>query len=147
MKRIFLWPVFILAVIFLCWLFPLFHIVPLKTATAEKITEKFDATKFAENFWTNKLLLSLDQAVSVKTLLPAIQADATAAKKKFSRSVGLSESYYYFVRGEGKIISISDDEIFLAVTENSTNSEIILETGLIFGDAIRDGTGLLDVND
>jgi predicted lipoprotein len=70
-----------------------------------------------------------------------------SAKKKFSRSVGLSESYYYFLRGEGKIISISDDEISLAVAQNSTNAEIVLETGLIFGDAIRDGTGLLNVND
>ena len=59
----------------------------------------------------------------------------------------MSESYFYFLRGEGKIISISDDEISLAGAENSTNAEIVLETGLIFGDAIRDGTGLLNVND
>ena len=34
-----------------------------------------------------------------------------------------------------------------AVTENSTNAEITLQTGLVFGDAIRDGTGLLNASD
>ena len=36
----------------ICWLFPLFHVVPLKTVTAEIAAEKFDATAFAETFWT-----------------------------------------------------------------------------------------------
>lgn len=140
------WGIFISILIVLCWLFPLFHVVLLKTA-AEKVAATFDATQFAEVFWTNQLLASLDKAVPTEKLLPAIQSDAAAAKKKFSRNVGLGENYFYFLRGEGKIISISDDEISLAVTENSTNAEIILGTGLVFGDAIRDGTGLLNASD
>lgn len=145
--RVVRWLIAIVVAAGICWLFPPFHVVSLKKAEAEKSAVTFDATQFAENFWTNQLLPSLNKAVSVKTLLPAIQNDPATAKKRFSRSVGLSESYFYFLRGEGKIISISDDEISLAGAENSTNAEIVLETGLIFGDAIRDGTGLLNVND
>ena len=141
------WFIAIVVIASVCWLFPLFHVVPLTTATAEKAAEKFDATAFAENFWTNQLLPSLDQTVDAKNLLSAIQADATSAKKKFSRSVGLSDSYFYFLHGEGKIISVSGDAVSIAVTENSKNAEIALQTGLIFGDAIRDGTGLLNASD
>lgn len=131
----------------LCWVFPLFHIVPLKTAMAEKAAATFDATQFAENFWTNQLLPASGKAVNADVLLAAIQTDAAVAKKKFSRSVGLSDSYFYFLSGAGRVVKISDDEILLAVTPGSTNVEISLQTGLIFGDAVRDGTGLLNVND
>jgi predicted lipoprotein len=128
-----------------CWLFPLFHIVPLKTADAQKAAGVFNATRFAEGFWTNQLLPSLDKTVKADVLLSAIQSDSGAVKKKFSRSVGLSESYFYFLSGTGRVLAISADGVSLAITPGSTNAEVVLQTGLIFGDAVRDGTGLLDL--
>jgi predicted lipoprotein len=44
-------------------------------------------------------------------------------------------------------VEISDSGIALAVTQSTTQPEVLLETGLLFGNALRDGTGLLDVND
>ena len=141
------WLIAIVVIAGVCWRFPLFHVVPLKQATAEKIAAPFNATQFAETFWTNQLLAALDKTVKADVLLPAIQADAAATKKKFSRSVGLSEGYFYFVSGSGKIISVSDDEVLIEVTGVSTNAEISLQTGLIFGNTLRDGTGLLNASD
>src|SRR4029077_1924938 len=89
----------------------------------------------------------LDKTVKADVLLPAIQNEPAAAKKKFSRSVGLSEGYFYFVSGSGHVVAVSDDEISLAVTDGSTNAEVSLQTGLIFGNALRDGTGLLNAGD
>src|SRR5579862_6494802 len=88
---------FITAVVIagVCWLFPLFHVVPLKTARAEQTAAKFDATQFAEMFWTNKLQPNIKKAVDSKSLLGTIQSDPAKAKMNFSRSVGLSESYFY----------------------------------------------------
>jgi predicted lipoprotein len=145
--RVVRWIITIVIAASVCWLLPLFHVVTLKTATAEKVAGKFDATAFAENFWTEKLLPTASKTVSAEVLLPAIQANPSGAKTNYSRSVGLSDSYFYFLHGEGKIISVSDDAVLISVTENSTNAEIALQTGLVFGDAIRDGTGLLNVND
>jgi predicted lipoprotein len=147
MRRAILIIVLIVAVGGICRLFPLFHIVPLKTATAEKTAATFNAAEFAETFWSGKLLKSLDQAVEVEVLLPAIQKDSAAAQKKYAHNLGLSDSYIYFLRGAGKVLSISNDEISLAVTAGSTNAEIVLETGLLFGNTLRDGTGLLSAND
>jgi predicted lipoprotein len=131
----------------LCWFFPLFHIVPLERVTKEKAAATFDPKEFALKFWNNQLLKSLDQAVTAEVLLPAIRADAAAAKKKFSRSVGVGESYTYFVSGKGRVVAVSDDDISLAVTKPATNAEVSLQVGLLFGNAVRDGTGLLNVND
>lgn len=142
--RVVRWLITAVVVAGICRLFPLFHVVPLKTVKAEQTAAKFDATHFAETFWTNKLVPETEQAVDAKTLLAAIQSDAAGAKKKCARSVGLSESYFYFLSGSGRVLAVSDDGISLAVTDKSTNAEVLLQTGLIFGDAIRDGTGLLD---
>ena len=140
------WLIAIAVVVGICWLFPLFHIVPLETATAQKAAATFNATEFAEAFWTNQLVSALDKSTKADVLLAAIQADPVAAKKKFSRSVGLSDSYFYFVSGAGQVVDVSDDAVSLSVTEGSTNAEISLQSNLIFGDAIRDGTGLLSAS-
>ena len=145
--RVVRWVIAIVIIAGICWLFPLFHAVTLKTAAAEKVAATFNATDFAETFWTNQLLASLDKSVKAETLLPAIQSDASAAKTKFSKSTGLSENYFYFVSGSGRIVAVSDDEVSLAVTDGNTNAEISLQTGLVFGNALRDGTGILNASD
>ncbi len=134
----------IVVIAIICWLFPLFHVLPLKAVTAEKAAATFNPTQFAENYWTNQLVPALGQTVKADVLLAAVQSDPAAAKKKFSRHLGLSETYFYFVSGVGRVIAVSDDEISLAVTAGSTNAEVSLQAGLIFGDAVRDGTGLLN---
>lgn len=131
----------------LCWLLPPFCIVSLQRAAQEKTVGEFNADRFAETFWSNTLLRSPGQAVNADTLLAAIRVDPAAARKKFSRSVGLSDAYFYFLSGTGRVLSVSDGEISLAVTDSATNAEIILATGPLFGNAIRDGTGLINVND
>src|SRR5262245_49258255 len=82
-----------------CWFFPLFYVVPLERVTKEKAAATFDPQEFALKFWNDPLRKSLDKAVKAEVLLPAIQADAAAAKKKFSRSIGVGESYTYFLSG------------------------------------------------
>jgi len=141
------WLFVIVVAAAVCWRFPLFHIVPLQAVTAQKAAAAFDPAAFAERFWNGQLLKSLDSAVSADELLPAIQSAPAAAKKKFSRSVGVTESYTYFLRGQGRVLVASEDEVSLAMTPGATNAEVALQTGLLFGNAIRDGTGLLNVSD
>jgi predicted lipoprotein len=141
------WIIAILLAAGVCWQFPLFHVVPLKTATAEKAAATFNATQFADSFWTNQLLPALPKCSAAEALIPLIQTDPAAAKKKYSRGAGVGDSYFYFVSGAGKIIAVSEDEISIEVTAGSTNAEISLQTGLTFGNALRDGTGLLSPSD
>ena len=96
----------------LCWFFPLFHIVPLERAAKEKATATFDPNAFAEKFWNEQILTSLDKAVNAELLLPAIQSNAAEANKKFARSVGVSESYTYFITGID-----ANDGVFVAPDE------------------------------
>jgi len=141
------WLIAIAALAALCWAFPLLHVVPLKQATEQKQAGGFNAVRFVEKFWNETLVKSLNKAVAAEVLLPAIRNDPAAARKAHARQLGLSESYTYFVSGRGRVLAVSDDEIALAITPGVTNAEIALQTGLVFGNTVRDGTGLLNVND
>jgi len=147
MKRFIPWLIVAAIAAGVCWIFPLFRVVPLAQAVRERAAATFDPAAFAEKFWNERLIPSLDKAVKAEVLLPAIQADAAGAKKNFSRSVGVSESYTYFVAAQGRVLAVGDDEILLAVTAGSTNAEVSLQAGLLFGNAVRDGTGLVNVSD
>jgi len=147
MNRFSPWLLAVIVLAGLCWRFPPFRVVPLAQAVKEKAATAFNPTVFTEKFWDERLLPSLDQAVRAEELLPAIQADAAAAKQKFARSVGVSESYTYFVAGAGRVVAMNDDEVLLAITGAATGAEVSLQVGLLFGNAIRDGTGLLKVSD
>jgi predicted lipoprotein len=127
--------------------FPLFHVERLRTE-AEQAATVFDATQFAETFWTSKLLPGISSSsVRAEVLLPAIKADAAAARKKYSHGAGLGDTYFYFVSGSGRVTSVSDDEVSLRVTNGGNDAEVSIQTGLIFGDALRDGSGLLNPSD
>jgi predicted lipoprotein len=131
----------------LCLFFPLFHIVPLKRAETEKNAGAFDAAKFANDLWSEKLPKSFDHAIDAKELLAAIRADPVAAQKKYARTLSLGGGYFYYLRGEGRVLATNDSGLSLVITPGATNAEVVLETGLIFGNAVRDGTGLLNASD
>jgi predicted lipoprotein len=130
-----------------CKFFPLFHIVSLKQAKTEKNAGTFDAVKFTDDFWSEKLLKSFDRAVDAKELLTAINSDPASAQKKYGHTLSLGGGYFYYLRGEGRILATNDDSVSLATSANATNVEVVLETGMTFGNAVRDGTGLLNASD
>jgi predicted lipoprotein len=147
MNRFLLGTFAVAGAVVVCWFFPLFRVIPLERATKEKSAATFSATGFAERFWGEQLLKSLEKAVKADTLLPAIQQNAAEAKRKFGRSVGVGESYTYFLSGKGRVLAASEDEIALVLSPSATNADVVLQSGLLFGNALRDGTGLLNVND
>jgi predicted lipoprotein len=147
MTRVVTWAIAVFAFAALSWCFPLFRVVPLSEVAKDKAAATFNPAEFAGKFWSEQLLTSLDRAVKADALLPAIQTDAAAARQQFARSVGVSESYTYFIAGRGRVLAVNDEEVLLAVSEGATVPEVSLQVGLLFSNAVRDGTGLLDVND
>jgi len=146
MKRFLQWLALAIGLAVLCRVFPLFHVVPLERAMAKKAAAVFDPAEFAETFWNERLLKSLDRAVPAQTLIPAIQKNPAEARKQFSHHLGFSDSYLYFVSGRGRVLTVTEDEITLAISKDASTPEISLQVGFLFSNAVRDGTGLLNVN-
>ena len=141
------WLIAVVVVAGVCWFFPLFHVVSVEQATKEKSAAVFDPKRFAQVFWDARLPDALSNAVHAKVLVLTIQTNAVEARQKFSRSVGVSESYTFFISGKGRVLSVTEDEVLLAVTSGATNAEVSLQLGLLFSSVVRDAPGLLNVND
>ena len=61
--------------------------------------------------------------------------------------MGVGGAYYYFVAGTGRVTSVEKDSVRLFLRDGQPSMQVLLEAGKIFGNAVRDGTGLLDIND
>lgn len=107
--------------------------------------ESFSAQKFATTHWNEKILPGISQATDVNALSAALDTSAGDAAKKFARTVGIGGAACYFVSGEGFVSSVEGDDIHVSLTHGGKDFAV-LDTGLVFGNAVRDGTGLLDVN-
>lgn len=145
MNRVIAWLVGIIAIGLVCWVFPLFHVVPLREAEAEKRQAAFNAAEFAKAFWDERLMKSLDKAADASIVVSEI-SNPKKAREQFGRSVGLSEAYYFFLRGSGRVVSVTPKGIGVSLKETGDDAEVLLPTGLLFGNAVRDATGLLDAS-
>ena len=105
----------------------------------------FDPVTFVESFWSDTLLPAKDQAVDLPVLLSALREDPKAARERFSHYVGLSNTHYYFVRGEGRLLQ--KEEFVLKLSLDGAKTDVVIEAAPVFGNTVRDGSGLLDVND
>lgn len=138
------WIVGIVAVGVFVLFAPLFHVVPLKATRQQTADAAFNAVAFIETFWTGPLHQATStKAVEATELLAALKADPATAQRLGHR-LGLSSQTAYFVTGRGEISSIADDTIVIALPGGGS---AVIEIGPVFGNAIRDGSGLLDVSD
>lgn len=145
------------------WFFPLFRVVPLKptgaaagttatvsagTAAASPGTTSapaaFDPVAVAAAFWRSELPAAHARAADVAGVAAAVRANADAAKTRFAKVAGLGIAYY-FVRGSAKVVAREKNVVRLAPV-GAEGEVLALRLGPVFGNTVRDGTGLLDVN-
>lgn len=140
----------ILAMLFvgtcLTWFFPLFRIVPLEQVNAAKAVG-FNAASFVREFWDKQLAPSFEQANDATEVLAMIKANPDSARKTFGKSVGIGRVYYYFLRGEGTIIDVEKSGVTVNLIAPANEADVVIKTGLIFGNVIREATGQLRASD
>lgn len=134
----------------LFFLYPPFRLVPLKAPGEDRPVGPpgdgaFDPAAAAARIWRTDLPAAAGRAVELETLAPALQADPKAARGNFARSTGLG-SAYYFVRGRGRIIARDRHQLRVQLAGAAAPAVVALRTGPVFGNTVRDGCGLLDVN-
>ncbi len=144
MNRLIAWLIAVLAVAGFCRIFPPFHIRSLAQVQAAKASAQFSAADFVGKFWNERLLKSLDQVADAGKVLAAIAAGPKKAQEQFGRSVGISSSYYFFLRGAGRVVSADDAGVGLSLKGEGNEVDVLVPLGLVFGNAVRDGTGLLN---
>jgi len=143
-KRSLPWLIAILLLAGLCWQFPPFHLRSLRAMRQAQAAARFDAKEFVTTFWTGQLLPATDRAADVASVVETIKTSPQDVRTKFGRTVGVSSSYYLFVRGSGRVVSADAESIGLSVGPTGDEADVIVALDFVFGNAVRDATGLLD---
>jgi predicted lipoprotein len=130
----------------LAWVFPPFHLRSLKAVHAAQAGAQLNVTNVVATFWKDKLLTAAEHATDANKVLDSISLNPQKAREQFGRSVEIGSTYYYFVRGTGCVVTVSEDWVGIAL-KGVHSADISIPLGLIFGNALRDGTGLLNASD
>jgi predicted lipoprotein len=123
--------------------FPLFHVVPLEQAAMRQQVDVFNPKEFAERYWTTRLVPRLADAHDAATVLAALETNPAQARSQFGRTVGLGRSTYFLLRGEGTIFSVDKNAIGVALAEAEREPDLLITTGPVFGNAVRDAPGAI----
>jgi predicted lipoprotein len=143
-RRLTVWGGLAAGMVALFCLMPAFHVIP-----KDKVErpQGFDAKAYIDRFWTEKLIPGVARADDALQVVSDLQKDRGAARKKYAHSMGLGETYSYFVRGTGRIVAVEKNAVRVSLREGDPKAEVLLHTGPLFGNAVRDGTGLLNVSE
>ena len=109
--------------------------------------EKFDAVAFSKKLWEEKLPARISNAVDLSTFIKVAQSNPADAFSKYSNALGIGNYRYALIRAEGVVTTINEDDITLQVKLNDSLMTTKLATEFIYGNAIRDASGLVDVKD
>jgi predicted lipoprotein len=135
------------AIIALVGSFILYHSVyfeklsAVRAAAANEAT--FDAAAYARTFWNDALPAQLPEAVNLSELMVQLESEPEQAFAAHSHALGIGNIRYFLVQGEGEVSSVSDNHVTIRFDQGSVQ----LETEFVYGNAVRDAAGTIDISD
>jgi len=109
-----------------------------------KAAKDFDATRYAQTFWDTKLMPSLDKAVDLGQLVSMLSNEQKKTFETYSHALGIGNLRYFLVIGNGTVRAVEPDYVSVNL---DANTRITLATEFIFGNAVRDASGLISINE
>ena len=106
--------------------------------------KKFNATEYTTTFFTKKLPVVIDHAPDIVSLTELLQNNPAKAFEQFGHKLGIAKTWYFMVRGEGTIESVEEEDLVVAI---NSGLQTRIATSFIFGNAVRDGSGAVDIDE
>ncbi len=116
----------------------------LDSARARPASEVFDVEVYVEELWEDHLPGRLEESVEVTWLFRMLEENPAEAFEEYSYKLGISNTHYFFINGEGLVEAVDDEFISVSLDDSR---KVELETVFIFGNALRDGSGLVNIDD
>jgi predicted lipoprotein len=130
--------------IFLCY-----HAVYFKKldeVKKEAVVTKFDASKFAAKYY-KEVLPPAAKSVEYNALLSQLKTNPEKAFADHSNALGIGNIKYFLVQGKGKIRSLNESSITVVIKSDSAESTADIATEFVYGNAIRDASGLIKLKE
>lgn len=111
---------------------------------AAKSVTVFNATDYAEEVWNNKLPAIINDAPEIVSLIELLKTNKQKAFEEFGKKLGISKTWYFMTKGEGVIDSVNEESLLINIGDNVS---IQMATSFIFGNAVRDASGVVNIDD
>jgi predicted lipoprotein len=119
----------------------------LDEVTAKRTAKDFNAATYAAAFWNNRLIPGLDKAVGLVSLETMLTNDPSKTFGIYSHALGIGNLRYFLVQGKGIIEAVNEDDVVVKLLPDSSHETVSIATEFIFGNAVRDATGLININE
>lgn len=125
------------------WVWPPFHIHRLQGSAKGQLENRStrEARQIADRFWSSTLTAVDAKPSDLRSLVELLQENP-AAGRRYGHTADYGGNPSYFLEGTARVTSIDDTGLWLDVGAGST-MKVVLLTGPIFGNALRDATGKL----
>lgn len=115
-----------------------------KLDTAKNKPEGFDLETFTRVLWERDLPELARQGADISPLLQALQNDPENTCRTRGHKLGISQTVYFFVRGAGMIASLDEENVVVTLGDGR---QVKVATDFIFGNAVREASGLVNIDD
>ena len=111
------------------------------------VPDKFDAVAYTQLLWKNRMQGKLDSAVELSTLIKEVEANQQTALDKYGNALGIGNYRYVLVKAMVNVTEIKADELQVQYQFENKQIDAVLATEYIYGNAVRDASGLVTVKD
>lgn len=108
------------------------------------VSEVFKVEEYVADLWDNQLPAVISDAVELPYLITLLEDNPEEAFDNYSRKLGISNTHYFYFSASGTVETIDEETVLVIANDNVP---VELETLYVFGNAIRDGSGLVDIDE
>jgi predicted lipoprotein len=106
--------------------------------------KQFDAAKYARNYLKTQLIPSAGNAPQADQLLAMLKTNPVNAFKTYAHGLDIGNIRFFMVQGHVVVSSVDENDVYV-LTRDKQNIKIAIE--YVFGNALRDAPGLININD
>jgi predicted lipoprotein len=107
----------------------------------------FDVVGFSKKLWEEKMPAKMDSAIDLSILIAAVDKEGEAAINKYTNALAIGNYRYALVKSTATVLEVKEDEVVVSVQHNDSLLTLNIATEFIYGNAIRDASGLVAVKD
>ncbi len=111
---------------------------------AKNQPKAFNAEHYAAKVWKEEIPEILANAPDITELIRNLESRKEHTLTKYGHKLGISKTCYFTVKGNARVVSIDEENLQLQLEDGR---KVLLATSFIFGNAIRDGLGVVSVDD
>lgn len=107
----------------------------------------FNAAEFSKKLWDEKLPVKTDSAVDLIFLMDAVNKNKDAAFNSYTNALAIGNYRYALVKLNATVNDVKEDEVMLSAAVADSVLKVQLATEFVYGNAVRDASGLVQVKD